>query len=353
MDAATEKTEEQRKWLAEILPHHERLATGVESLLQNMLKKKEIEYLSVKSRVKTIDGAIEKIGRKDYRDPVKQMTDLSGIRIVTFLEEQVLEITEVIKELFEVDKANSLDRSEILGDDKVGYRSTHFVCALGRKRKALPENESLGDLKFEIQVRTVLQHAWAELAHDRSFKFGTALPTKIQRKLNLYSGMLEIVDNAFDEISKEIEKYSETINSKTIKQISNLELNSILLGKFINDLKFPPMITLVDDPNLHPFVLHELKVFGVKSVGDLAKLITPTFLNTYARNPEPRTLSTYQITRVAMLVTDLHKSLAAIAHPVRLSPSVFERLTEKYDIKILDKAVKDGTIEIVGKKIQP
>src|SRR5262249_14104459 len=155
----------------------------------------------VSCRVKSIESAIEKIARKEYTNPVKQITDLSGIRVITYLEEQVSAVSAVVKELFEVDAKNSLDRTEILGEDRVGYRSTHFVCKLGKKRLQLPEYQALGDLKFEIQIRTVLQHAWAELAHDRSFKFGAALPAIIQRKLNLYSGLLEIADSAFDEIS--------------------------------------------------------------------------------------------------------------------------------------------------------
>src|ERR1700722_6249898 len=187
--AEHQRSSDYREWLVEVLPKHERLSAAVSSLVENMLKKKSIEYLNVTHRTKSLSGAVEKIQRKEYDSPQTQLTDLSGVRIITYLEEQVGEISKIIKSLFEIDVKNSLDRSEFLGDDKVGYRSTHFVCKLGRKRSQLPEYEALGPLNFEIQIRTVLQHAWAELAHDRSFKFGTKLPTKIQRKLNLYSGM--------------------------------------------------------------------------------------------------------------------------------------------------------------------
>ncbi|MGA8612967.1 MAG: RelA/SpoT domain-containing protein [Xanthobacteraceae bacterium] len=190
MAEKTQEPPDYSQWLIEILPRHQRLTAGAQSLLENMLKKERIDFLSVTGRTKTTEGALEKIRRKEYRSPEQQLTDLSGIRVITYLEEQVDQISEVIRELFDIDEKNSLDRTEILGDDRVGYRSTHFVCTLGKKRAELPEYEAIGSLKFEVQVRTVLQHAWAELAHDRSFKFGAALPTKIQRKLNLYSGML-------------------------------------------------------------------------------------------------------------------------------------------------------------------
>jgi putative GTP pyrophosphokinase len=166
-----------RSWLDDVLPKHERLTTAVVSLLENLLKKKKIEFLNVAGRTKTSQSATEKIRRKKYKNISAQLTDISGIRVITYLEENVSHICSIIRSLFDVDEANSLDRSTILGHDRIGYRSTHFVCSLGKQRSGLPEYESLGDLKFEIQVRTVLQHAWAELAHDRSFKFGTALPS--------------------------------------------------------------------------------------------------------------------------------------------------------------------------------
>lgn len=76
---------------------------------------------------------------------------------------------------FNIDEKNSLDKKILLASDQIGYRSVHFVCDLGAQRSGLPEFKDLGGLKFEIQVRTLLQHAWAELAHDRNYKFSGTL----------------------------------------------------------------------------------------------------------------------------------------------------------------------------------
>lgn len=221
-------------WFAINRPAYERLTLAVVALLQGILKNNNIEFLSVDGRTKTLLSATEKSRRKNYSKPETQMTDLSGIRIVTFLEEQVDQISKVIETLFAIDSENSLDRSKSLGPDRMGYRSAHFVCSLGKKRTGLPEYEGLEALKFEIQLRTVLQHAWAELAHDRSFKFKTVLPVALQRKLNLYSGMLEIVDNGFDEIAKEIDTYAASIAAKPIDQLSDEELTSISVNKYLS-----------------------------------------------------------------------------------------------------------------------
>ena len=278
-----------KEWLFEILPQYERLTAGVRSLLENMLKKNNIEFLSVNGRTKKLDGALEKIQRKEYNDPEQQLTDLSGIRVITYLEEQVSQISTIVRSLFDVDKANSLDRTEILGDDKVGYRSTHFVCTLGKKRGELPEYERLGDLKFEIQVRTVLQHAWAELAHDRSFKFGAALPPKIQRKLNLYAGMLEIVDASFDEISREIDSYKKSLDAKSIAEIADADINSISLVKFVEDtrrkLKLKAKFSELRPSDFAPLV-QELENAGIRKVGDLEKRVTPEYVEAMSQNPK-------------------------------------------------------------------
>ena len=206
------KKKEKEDWLREALPLHSRLTETVKSLVKNILNDNKVDYLSITGRTKIKSSAMEKIKRKKYKNPIDQLTDITGIRIITFFESQVVKISELVRRTFEVDDENSLDNDQLLGDDKIGYRSVHFVCSLGKRREALPEYESLDGLKFEIQLRTVLQHAWAELAHDRAYKFSGELPRKLQRKLNLYSGNLEIIDRGFDEISNEIDAYQAQID---------------------------------------------------------------------------------------------------------------------------------------------
>ncbi|MGB3044111.1 MAG: hypothetical protein WBB98_13085 [Xanthobacteraceae bacterium] len=291
-----------RDWLTTVIPLHARLSVALGTLVENIIKTNEIEYLSISARTKTIDGALEKIRRKDYDDPQSQLTDLSGVRIVTYLEEHATQISNLIKGLFEIDEANSHDRSADLGEDKIGYRSTHFVCTLGTQRGTLPEYNELGELKFEVQIRTVLQHAWAELAHDRSFKFGAALPTKIQRKLNLYSGLLEIVDGAFDEIAREISDYKAKIDRKSIKQISTTEINSFSLGRFLSELSNQTDITIAD--NIKPEIIEELRSYGLTNIGDVEALATPDFKNTFRKSGGT---TSYGMLRHLMIYQDIDR----------------------------------------------
>src|SRR5215469_9544290 len=102
------EAEDHKNWLEQVLPVHKRLADTVQLLLENMLRKETIEFLNVTCRVKDLDGAIEKIRRKSYSHPKSQLTDLTGVRVVTYLESHVGQISKVIRGLFEIDEANSL-----------------------------------------------------------------------------------------------------------------------------------------------------------------------------------------------------------------------------------------------------
>jgi len=292
-----------------------------------MLQKEKIEYLNVTCRVKQFDEAVRKIGRKQYEDPAKQLTDLSGIRIVTFLESQVTAISKLIRDLFDVDNENSLDRADILGLDRLGYRSTHFVCTLGAQRARLPEYSALGDLKFEIQIRTVLQHAWAELAHDRSFKFAVALPKKIERKLNLYSGMLEIVDSAFDEISREIDSYKNSLDSKQLVQLRDTELDSLSLKRFLDEIgaiQNIPLLTTTAER-----ISNELKQFGIKTIGELEKLASEDFLREYRKHVHNESGDGFL--RLMVMYHDVDRYFATTESTWRQMPlEAFALLSSKY-----------------------
>ncbi|ULK97697.1 RelA/SpoT domain-containing protein [Bradyrhizobium sp. I71] len=100
-----------RSWIEETLSQHRRLTPAVVGLLQSILDRSSIQYLSVSGRTKETTSTEEKIRRKKYTQPEQQLTDLSGIRVITFLETQVKEISSIIRATFDVDDKNSFDRA--------------------------------------------------------------------------------------------------------------------------------------------------------------------------------------------------------------------------------------------------
>lgn len=335
-------------WLEESLPQYERLANVGVSLLTSMLKKKGIEFLSIEGRPKSSASAVEKAKRKGYAKPKEQMTDLAGIRVVTFLEEQVRQVTSVIEGLFEVDPANSMNRAEFLGHDRMGYRSTHFVCVLGERRNALPEYEALGGLKFEIQLRTVLQHAWAELAHDRSFKFKTVLPIHLQRKLNLYSGLLEVVDGGFDQIASEIDRYQRSIEAAPAEELSQAEIDSISIEKFLSatEKKHYFSIRRITGDGLSA-AIEELRSFGISNIGQLESLVESTFVRRHKEFVKSET--DIGFLRSLMMFSDIDKYLAIWALKggwSAIGQDDVDFLASKYGMRRVAKLFKDCNIQI-------
>ena len=98
------------------------------------------------------------------------MTDITGVRVITYFADQVDEIAKVMEGEFNIDIKNSIDKRDILDPDRFGYLSLHYVIvSLSSARCALAEYRSFSELKAEVQVRSILQHAWAEIEHDLGY----------------------------------------------------------------------------------------------------------------------------------------------------------------------------------------
>lgn len=182
----------------------------VRTLLARALEAERITPHSVEGRAKAVDSFGRKaITPKDeapseqpkYETPLEQITDLAGCRVITFFLQTVGQVGAVIEEQFEVlERAN---RSAFLrgGGERLGYESVHYVVRLHPDRLKWPEYAKYKGLRAEIQVRTILQHAWAEIEHDMQYKAVEALPVTIRRRFLALAGMIEIGDREFQAIA--------------------------------------------------------------------------------------------------------------------------------------------------------
>jgi ppGpp synthetase/RelA/SpoT-type nucleotidyltranferase len=273
------KYKELNHWLEKILPAHKTLTSAVVNITKSLLDSQGIEYLAITGRTKDIESTIEKVKRKSYNQPDRQLTDLSGIRIITYFESDVERISQLIESSFSIDANNSLSKASLMATNQIGYRSVHYVCDLGSERTELPEFAGLSGLKFEFQIRTVLQHAWAELAHDRNYKFSGKLPKEIERKLYLYAGMLEIADKGFDDLSTEIDQYITDFLSRTEEGDFDIEINSISLEEFVENWANHSAFMLEEYHHKTDVseLVRELEEFGIHSLKDLKAIIPDKF----------------------------------------------------------------------------
>ncbi len=250
-------------------------ATSLKILLSNLLDVEAHTYLSITSRVKDLDSCLSKIERKKYPDPMNSITDLVGLRVIVYFEHQIKEVETLIRENIDVDEKYSSFKDDELGKDRIGYRSLHLTGKISSDRAHLKEYQNIADQNFEIQIRTVLQHAWAELAHDRAYKLSGGLPLDIQRNVNLYAGLLEIADKAFSNIVREVEEYKKGLETADVSLES---VNSLSLTKFCEEIAEKYQIDLNYHVSIDELVTSEALKFGYKNIGDIENHITNEFV---------------------------------------------------------------------------
>lgn len=181
-------------------------ARSLESVLRDCLNAKGIISHSITSRAKNPDSFERKAaqitpeGAAKYSNPIEQITDMAAVRIITYFLSTVEEVEAVIREQFEV-----LQQERKVSDDptRFGYQSTHYLVKYLNTRTMLPEYTRFRDLIAEIQVRTILQHAWAEIEHDIQYKSPSVLPRMIRRRFGALAGLIEIADREFQAIDDE------------------------------------------------------------------------------------------------------------------------------------------------------
>ena len=161
--------------------------------LHACIARASIELSQIESRTKSVKSFREKIASKGkYSNPLEEITDLAGLRVIVNYPSDVRAVGALIDREFEVDWENSNRQGEDDPPDRFGYRSDHYIVRL----PATEEWERFSGLRAEIQVRTVMQHAWAAVDHRIRYKAGD-LPRDLTRRLFRLSALLELADEQF------------------------------------------------------------------------------------------------------------------------------------------------------------
>lgn len=128
-------------------------------------------------------------------------------------------------------------------------------------------------MKFEIQIRTILQHAWAEIDHDRNYKSASELPIDLQREFSRLSANLESVDVDFQQLVDKVEIYRNRVSQQTKEGNLDVNIDSVSLEGYLRE-KFSSEhlkknVKLVDKD-----IIEELKSSGIKSLRDLEGMMS-------------------------------------------------------------------------------
>ncbi len=200
----------------------------------------------IQSRAKAVSSFAEKAARKfdKYPDAANQMTDLCGARVIVQTTEQVKAVRRFIEANFlpvEIE-----DKGLLLSEDEFGYRDMHYIVQLRTDRDDIlgitpEERAQILDRKAEIQVRTWVQHAWADTLHDRIYKNKLKISSEAKRTGNLLAALMEEGDRNFNQLADELDgliaNYTAVAPKKEIQE--EIKIQELILGNETDIRKKP------------------------------------------------------------------------------------------------------------------
>ena len=253
------------------LPQFETVAKEVYDTLKSTFEKAGLVVAAIEYRVKSEDSLAGKLELKGAKyKSLSDITDIIGLRVITFYIDDVDKVASAVERLFTVDWENSVDKRKVHEIDSFGYLSLHYICS----KKGFP-------YRFEIQMRTVLQHAWANMNHDTGYKSGVEVPKEYLRNLNRLAGMLELADEQFSRIRSELTDYRRRV--RALVASGNLDEVPLDGDTFRSFLELKPFDSLnrriasvnqaeIQEVPLMPF-LAVFKSLECKTLGDISKMI--------------------------------------------------------------------------------
>ena len=272
-------------------PQMEALAQRVNTMLKTKLKEQGVELNAIECRVKTEQSLIGKLERKGYKySRLDDITDLVGIRVVTFYTDDVDKVAAIAKNLFDIDWNNSVDKRKQHEMTSFGYNSLHYICHLKE-----------GSMAFELQMRTALQHVWSAIEHDIGYKGIVKLPGEYRRQFSRLAGMLELADDEFSRLRISMTNYRRQIQALVKSgKLSEVPLSTDSFRSFLEHKPFQRLnqrIAAVNQAEIYPAsllaYLPVLLLLKFETLADVQQLI------------DEHSDDAYQLALVQLAVTDL------------------------------------------------
>jgi ppGpp synthetase/RelA/SpoT-type nucleotidyltranferase len=178
-------------------------------------------HAAVSGRAKDVDSFVVKalVGER-YRDPLAEIVDKAGVRVVVPYLRDMARVEEFIREVFVVIKKEQ--KKDALAYNETGYLGIHLDVRLHDEQAAV--YEAFADLRLEIQVRTISQGAWAEVTHDLLYKPPADLPGDLKRRIYRLVSLVELFDNEVDGFLSEAESTPGFSEAFAIASLSNVLL---------------------------------------------------------------------------------------------------------------------------------
>jgi ppGpp synthetase/RelA/SpoT-type nucleotidyltranferase len=213
------------------------------TLLREVTEPRKKAIQSLDGRVKERDSFIKKANRpRDgddgaprYSLPFEQITDIVAFRVITYFADDADAVSDDVCAQFDV--IERVNKGRQLDDDRFGYQSIHLLLRIESARAKLLEWKRLRTLVFEVQIRTVLQHAWAEIEHDMRYKTDVEVTPQVRRRFAQLAGLLEIADREFVQIRQEDQRLrAEATQLEKAGRTDEIELTGGALRRYFDSM---------------------------------------------------------------------------------------------------------------------
>ena len=274
-----------------LCPTLQQLCDEVSRLLEEALREQGIYVTAMEHRVKTEKSLIGKLELKGAKyKSIDDITDLVGLRVITFYTDEVDKVAAIAKRLFDIDWQESVDKRKLHDLNAFGYNSLHYICRL-----------KTGGPRFELQMRTALQHVWSTIEHDIGYKGDVKIPREYKRQFSRLAGMMELMDEEFSRLRTVLTDY----RRQMLALVKNGKLDDVPLSAetFRGYLELHPF----DRLNRRIAAVNQAEIFSVSMMSYLPVLefFKLETLGDVQRFIDENSDDAYQLALSQLAITDL------------------------------------------------
>jgi len=263
-------------------PVYEKMNQLIRDALQKSISENGLYVTAIETRIKQEKSLATKLEIKGEKYmSLSDLTDIVGARVITFYSDEVDKISALVDRLFDIDWKNSVDKRKNHELDSFGYNSLHYICRIKKEMYFDPEHPEINEYRFEVQMRSALQHVWATMNHDTGYKSGVEVPKEYLRNLNRLAGMLELADEQFSLIRTSINDYRRSVQTLVSSgRFEDVKLDGDTFRSYLQLNPFGKLckrIASINQAEIHhtssyPYI-KILRKFGFRTLGDVEYLI--------------------------------------------------------------------------------
>lgn len=272
---------------------HPTAAQDFVDAIKEILSDAGLAFDNVTARVKSFRSLRQKALRREadgsyvYPDPWHGIHDIIGVRVTTYHSTEIPAIMDALGDSLTV--LRRIDKTaETRISGRLGYGSQHLICKVSTA--APSELAPYADMQFEVQLRTVLQHAWAEFEHDIRYKAPEgATDPRIDRAFALAAGLIELADQQFDQVVAVLEESTPDDSAQGEGKQPSAPAKTTADDIVVTEETLPGVLTMLlpDAPRSksehYGWAEELLERNGIRTVGQLRELLNPQRLSAVSK----------------------------------------------------------------------